>query len=485
MTISSETRLIRYTGNGATTAFPYTFYIPDTDSVEVSVVTIADGTTEVIDPADYTITGVGEVTFGSVTYPLVGSPLSSSYYLIIKRVVAYKQSLDVTGQDTYNPALLEEQLDLIVMQTQQLAEEQSRNLVGQPGESFSSTLPPKAALAEQVLGFDAAGEPKAVTVASMGSVALPPSSTDNHFMKWDGTGADNIQNAQLTEDDSGNVTGINDLTISGTFTGSIALSGTVAIAGTASAGAAISLGEDTDNGTNTITLQAPSSIAANFTLTLPHADGTAFYGLGTDGSGALGWYAFARTDAANEWSMGQGLARGSIAYAATITPDLTDGYPDKKYGTLTGGMTYNLPTGVSYVGESWIGRFTQDGTGSRAITFDANYYQTPLTATTADYMDIVMFTVDQIAQALTCTSMADGEFTVGETVTGGTSGSTATVVAEALSGVLLVKDASGAFTATETITGGTSSDTATFVSEAVSDTAGSVLCNALYSGPKF
>lgn len=206
MTISSETRLIRYTGNGATTAFPYTFFIPDADSVEVSVITIADGTVEIIDSADYTITGVGETTFGSVTYPLVGSPLSSSYYFIIKRVVAYAQNLDVTGQDTYDPELLEEQLDLIVMQTQQLAEEQSRNLVGQAGESFDSTLPPKATLANQVLGFDADGEPKAVTVASMGTVAVPASSTDNQLMKWDGITADNIQNALATEDDSGNLT---------------------------------------------------------------------------------------------------------------------------------------------------------------------------------------------------------------------------------------------------------------------------------------
>ncbi len=63
---------------------------------------------------------------------------------------------------------------------------------------------------------------------------------------------------------------------------------------------------------------------------------------------------------------------------------------------------------------------------------------------------------------------ASGTFTSGETITGGTSGKTATVDSyDSTNGYLYVYSESGDFTATETITGGTSGATATFSSSAV------------------
>lgn len=62
-------------------------------------------------------------------------------------------------------------------------------------------------------------------------------------------------------------------------------------------------------------------------------------------------------------------------------------------------------------------------------------------------------------------SSASGTFTVGETVTGGTSGKTAIVDShDTTNNQLFVYSESGTFTATETLTGGTSGVTATFVS---------------------
>lgn len=61
------------------------------------------------------------------------------------------------------------------------------------------------------------------------------------------------------------------------------------------------------------------------------------------------------------------------------------------------------------------------------------------------------------------------DFTVGETVTGGTSAATATVVKTSTEGdYVLVSTSSGAFTVGETITGGTSGSTATVVSHSQS-----------------
>lgn len=52
---------------------------------------------------------------------------------------------------------------------------------------------------------------------------------------------------------------------------------------------AIRFYEDTDNGSNYITLKAPAAVTSTITLTLPDSDGDANQVLKTDGSGALSW----------------------------------------------------------------------------------------------------------------------------------------------------------------------------------------------------
>ena len=67
------------------------------------------------------------------------------------------------------------------------------------------------------------------------------------------------------------------------------------MAGTSAAGANIKLYEDTDNGTNYVSLKAADNIASNVTFTLPAADGTSGQGLQTNGSGTLSFTSFATT----------------------------------------------------------------------------------------------------------------------------------------------------------------------------------------------
>jgi hypothetical protein len=59
------------------------------------------------------------------------------------------------------------------------------------------------------------------------------------------------------------------------------------VAGTSAAGANIKLYEDTDNGTNYVSLKAADNISSNLTFTLPAADGTSGQALTTNGSGTL------------------------------------------------------------------------------------------------------------------------------------------------------------------------------------------------------
>ena len=67
---------------------------------------------------------------------------------------------------------------------------------------------------------------------------------------------------------------------------------------------------------------------------------------------------------------------------------------------------------------------------------------------------------------ITLTVSASGSFTIGETITGGTSGATASIITKPLSTSVTITVPSGTFTSGETITGGTSGATTTTTSTA-------------------
>lgn len=61
-----------------------------------------------------------------------------------------------------------------------------------------------------------------------------------------------------------------------------------------------------------------------------------------------------------------------VAYSASITPDAGT-YGTYEIGALTGGLTLNAPTGTVSDGQKLSFRITQDGTGGRAITWNAAF----------------------------------------------------------------------------------------------------------------
>jgi hypothetical protein len=108
--------------------------------------------------------------------------------------------------------------------------------------------------------------------AGSGDVVGPASSTDNAFARFDSTTGKLLQNS----------TGA---TLSDT--GAAVFTGALDVLGNSTAGSNIKLYEDTDNGTNFVSLKAPNTIAADVTFTLPSADGTNAQVLQTNGSGVL------------------------------------------------------------------------------------------------------------------------------------------------------------------------------------------------------
>lgn len=88
------------------------------------------------------------------------------------------------------------------------------------------------------------------------------------------------------------------------------------VLGSSSSGpSSITFNEDTDNGSNTITIQAPSSISSSVTLTLPGDDGDSGYVLSTDGSGVLSWVAQSGGGGLTEWTAASASGPASLYFS--------------------------------------------------------------------------------------------------------------------------------------------------------------------------
>lgn len=134
MTVQTTDRLVIYQGNGSATTFPFNFRIPS-GALSVSIQDyVTKDILEVLAPGDYLVTGLDNDAGGEIIYSPNTGPLVDAYSIVILRTVPYTQELDISPYGGFSPTTVEQQLDLIVMQIQQLAEAQSRSLIVNPGE---------------------------------------------------------------------------------------------------------------------------------------------------------------------------------------------------------------------------------------------------------------------------------------------------------------------------------------------------------------
>lgn len=156
MTIATQTNVSISRGNGATVTFPFNFKVIEAGHLSVERRVYATGLVDkTYSESEYTLAGLGGDS-GSVT--ILGDPLSSDYEVVIRRTVPYKQELDIVNQGGFYPNTVEEQLDLITMQIQQVAERSGRSLTV-PAGSAPLDLPIAAVRAGYFLAFNAAGDP--------------------------------------------------------------------------------------------------------------------------------------------------------------------------------------------------------------------------------------------------------------------------------------------------------------------------------------
>lgn len=125
MSISSTTSVVRYTGNNTTPTYSYNFKIFEEGDLLVTSMNTSNVETVLALTTDYTVSGEGDSGGGSIT--LVAGNLATGYILTIRRVNDIVQETDIRNQGAYYPAVVEDQLDKMVMIDQQQQNEIDRS----------------------------------------------------------------------------------------------------------------------------------------------------------------------------------------------------------------------------------------------------------------------------------------------------------------------------------------------------------------------
>lgn len=151
------------------------------------------------------------------------------------------------------------------------------------------------------------------------------------------------------------------------------------ILGTADTAAEIRLYEDTDNGTNYVGLKAPASVASSVAWTLPSADGTAGYGLSTNGSAVTSWTS--NSGGGNAWTL-LATATASTSSSVDFTSGI-DGTYDKYvilYYNVIPASSSDLIFRVSTdAGSSWLATNYKSSQSSISLTTPVEEAQSTIT----------------------------------------------------------------------------------------------------------
>lgn len=157
MTVASETSRNDYVGNGATDTYSYTFRIFAATDLLVTQVNTAGIETELTYLTNYTVTGVGSFSGGTIT--LTAGNLPSGYGLTIRFKTTLTQGVDLRNQAGFFPETIEDALDRLIKVDQQQQDEVDRSIKLPETETGTMVLPTVAERASRFLGFDADGNP--------------------------------------------------------------------------------------------------------------------------------------------------------------------------------------------------------------------------------------------------------------------------------------------------------------------------------------
>ena len=372
MTITSSTNQATFQGTGAQTVFNFGFIWGDPSYMTVT--TVVSGVTTVLTPSQFTLSlnpavpgsiwGVG----GSVTYPLVGSPLAVGSTITIARQVPYLQTVSLSNQGSQTPQSMEEGMDLLEMQLQQ---DQTFDSYGFSAPTTDPTaplpVPPASVRANQMAVFDGNGNLTSGTLPASGTIstAMQPvvnAATVALGRTALGLGALALENfgSGLGDDGSGNARVNQTITVGGSNESvTSAFAWTLRVASTAVT-YAFPAGSTLWNG---FTLQIAAT-NGGVTLTINGADSFLGQSAGASYSVPSGYVATISCDGATNatWYVRLALIAVSNAAVPVTGPTgrltLTSATPVLSSAVLTAGTMYFTPFGGNsepvWNGSSWV-----------------------------------------------------------------------------------------------------------------------------------
>jgi hypothetical protein len=134
MALSSLTNRNNYTGNGSLSSYSYSYRIQDQTHLRVTVMDTNDVETLLTLTTDYTVSGVGGASGGSITLVnasqawLTSGHLKSGYRITIRRVLPLKQNNDIRNSGDFFAATHEDEFDYLTMVDQQLQDQLDRTV---------------------------------------------------------------------------------------------------------------------------------------------------------------------------------------------------------------------------------------------------------------------------------------------------------------------------------------------------------------------
>jgi hypothetical protein len=162
MTVSSTTSSATFAGNGVTLVFDLPFRFFENEDI---VATLIDDATGVSTPlslgVNYSLVGAGqpEVDGNPVSQLTMFAAPATGQTLYVERDMEVDQPTDIVNQGLFFPEIHENTFDRLTMLIQQGISFDSKALRVPQNEPSPQRLPPAAARANGLLGFDSLGQP--------------------------------------------------------------------------------------------------------------------------------------------------------------------------------------------------------------------------------------------------------------------------------------------------------------------------------------
>ena len=169
MTISTTNIKNSYAGNSNTSVFQYTFKI--LANTELQVIIRASSGTETVKTltTHYTVSGVGNASGGNVTFTAGNIPATGET-VVIRRVTAQTQNLDLVENDPFSAETVESAFDKLTSINQELQEQLDRSI--KVSRTATITTPEitddATSRAGKLLGFDSTGNVLDATIDGTG-----------------------------------------------------------------------------------------------------------------------------------------------------------------------------------------------------------------------------------------------------------------------------------------------------------------------------